>query len=342
MLDQKFQTQIQTKIDQKTKPLGALGLLENLAAQLATIQSQGQNTLTEKISIIDPTVVVFAGDHGIADEGVSIASSAVTQQMVINFLNGGAGVNCFCRANNVDLYVVDAGILLPVDMQHPHFIQQRLGDRTHNFAHQPAMTAEIAQQGIEYGKRFVTSLIEKGTNLVMFGEMGIGNTSSAAAIVAVLTGNDVDQCVGLGTGISPEQYKKKCELVAKGVARCRDTTPINVLAEVGGYEIAQIVGGFLAASEQGIAVVVDGFIVSAAAYIAMLIDPSCREFMIFAHQSEELGHQLLLQEMKAQPLLTLRMRLGEGTGAVLAVPLIRCAAEFYNNMASFSEAGVTV
>jgi nicotinate-nucleotide--dimethylbenzimidazole phosphoribosyltransferase len=342
MLDQKFQTQIKTKIDQKTKPLGALGLLETIAAQLATIQSQGQTALVEKIHIINPTVVVFAGDHGIADEGVSIAPSAVTQQMVINFLNGGAGVNCFCRANNVDLYVVDAGILVPVEMQHPHFIQQRLGERTNNFAYQPAMTLDVAQQGIEYGKRFVTSLIQKGSNLVMFGEMGIGNTSSAAAIVALLTGNAVEKCVGLGTGISTEQYRKKCEVVAKGVARCTEITPMNVLAEVGGYEIAQIVGGFLAASEQGVAVVVDGFIVSAAAYIAMSIDPSCRDYMIFAHQSEELGHKLLLQEMNAQPLLTLGMRLGEGTGAVLAVPLIRSAAEFYNNMASFAEAGVTV
>lgn len=342
MLDQKFQVEIQTKIDQKTKPLGALGKLEAIAAQLATIQSQQQECLVDEIVINKPTVVVFAGDHGIADEGISIAPSAVTQQMVINFLNGGAGVNCFCRANNVELYVVDAGILYPYHAQHPNYVQQRLGNRTNNFVHEPAMTMDIAKQGIEYGKTFVTSLIENGSNLVMFGEMGIGNTSSAAAIVSLLSGHEAEKCVGLGTGISAEQYEKKCELVAQGVTRCNSSDPLTVLSEVGGYEIAQIVGGFLAAAEQGIAVVVDGFIVSAAAYIAMLIEPSCRDYMIFAHQSEELGHQLLLAEMKAEPLLQLGMRLGEGTGAVLAVPLIRCAAEFYNNMASFAEAGVSV
>ena len=342
MLDNKFQPQIQQRIDQKTKPLGALGVMESLAAQLALIQSQGREVEVNKITINKPTVVVFAGDHGIADEGVSIAPSAVTQQMVINFLNGGAGVNCFCRANDVEMFVVDAGILFPVEMDAPNFIRQRLGERTNNFAQQAAMTVQQAEQGIEMGKSFVTSLIKQGSNLVMFGEMGIANTSSAAAILAALTDLDVEQCVGLGTGINPEQYAKKLALVAQGVARCKGLSPIDVLAEVGGFEIAQIVGGFLAAAEQGVAVIVDGFIVSAAAYIATLINPACREFMIFAHQSDESGHKLLLAEMQAQPLLQLGLRLGEGTGAVLSVALIRSAAEFYNSMASFAEAGVTV
>lgn len=342
MLDIKYKPQIQQKIDQKTKPLGALGALESVAAQLALIQSQGQENAAEKIAINKPTVVVFAGDHGIADEGVSIAPSAVTQQMVMNFLNGGAGINCFCRANNVDMYVVDTGILFPVEMEAPNFIRQRLGERTNNFAHQAAMTPEQALQGIEYGKSLVTSLIKQGTNLVMFGEMGIANTSSAAAILGALSGHDIQQCVGLGTGINPEQYAKKVELVAMGVARCKGQEPLQVLTEVGGFEIAQIVGGFLAAAEQGVAVIVDGFIVSAAAYIAMLIKPECREYMIFAHQSDESGHKLLLSEMGAQPLLQLGLRLGEGTGAVLSVALLRAAAEFYNSMASFAEAGVTV
>ncbi|MHA2937370.1 nicotinate-nucleotide--dimethylbenzimidazole phosphoribosyltransferase [Vibrio sp. RC27] len=342
MLDRKFQAQIQTKIDQKTKPLGALGQLEVVAAQLATIQSQGKEALVDTIEIVKPTAVVFAGDHGVAEEGVSIAPSAVTQQMVINFLNGGAGINCFCRSNNVELYVVDAGILLPVELEHQNFVQQRLGDRTNNFAVEPAMTIDIARQGIEYGKQFVGSLITNGSNLVMFGEMGIGNTSSAAAIVSILSGQDVSKCVGMGTGITPEQYTKKCQLVAQGVSRCNSQDPIKVLAEVGGYEIAQLVGGFLAASENGVPVIVDGFIVTAAAYIAMRIDPACRDYMIFAHQSEEQGHQIVLDEMNAKPLLQLGLRLGEGTGAVLAVPLLRCAAEFYNTMASFAEAGVEV
>jgi nicotinate-nucleotide--dimethylbenzimidazole phosphoribosyltransferase len=342
MLDQQYQVEIQIRIDQKTKPLGALGVIESLAMQLALIQSQGKPMASRIIEISKPTVVVFAGDHGIADEGISIAPSAVTQQMVINFLNGGAGVNCFCRANDVEMFVVDAGILLPVEMDAPNFVKQRLGDRTNNFSERAAMSPEQVSQGIKWGRNFVTSLIDKGSNLVMFGEMGIANTSSAAAILAALTDYDVEACVGFGTGINPEQYDKKVMLVAKGVARCKGKSPIDVLAEVGGFEIAQIVGGFLAAAEKGVVVLVDGFIVSAAAYIASLIEPSCREYMIFAHQSEESGHQLLLKELKAKPLLQLGLRLGEGTGAVLAVPLIRSAAEFYNTMASFEEAGVTV
>ncbi len=342
MLDQTYSQQIQNKIDQKTKPLGALGVMESLAHQLALIQSQGKESAAERIEVNKPAVVVFAGDHGIADEGVSIAPSAVTQQMVLNFLNGGAGINCFCRTNDVYMYVVDTGILFPVEMEAPNFVKQRLGDRTNNFAAEAAMSLSQAQQGIELGKSFVTSLIKQGSNLVMFGEMGIANTSSAAAILAALSHNEIEKCVGLGTGINPEQYQKKLKLVAQGVARCDGMSPLEVLAEVGGFEIAQIVGGFLAAAEQGVAVIVDGFIVSAAAYIATLIEPSSRDYMIFAHQSEESGHQLLLAEMDAAPLLQLGLRLGEGTGAVLAVPLIRAAAEFYNTMASFAEAGVTV
>lgn len=337
-----YSAQIQQRIDQKTKPLGALGQLEEVAHQLALIQSSNADQLVANIEIKQPTAILFAGDHGIADEGVSIAPSAVTQQMVLNFLAGGAAINSFCRVNDIQLKVVDTGTLFPVESDSPNFISQRLGTRPHNFAKQAAMSEIQVKQGIELGKSAVNEVIKNGSNLVMFGEMGIANTSSASAILAALSGQPVEECVGLGTGITTEQLEKKVTLVAKGVARCQGATPYQVLAEVGGYEIVQMVGAFLGAYEKKTAVVVDGFIASAAAYVATLIEPTCRKYMIFAHRSHESGHKILLELLNAQPLLDLSLRLGEGTGAALAVPLIRAAADFYNNMASFEDAGVSV
>lgn len=342
MLEQHHSSAIQHRIDQKTKPLGALGQLESVAHQLALIQSQGKAEAVQEIVLNKPTMLVFAGDHGIADEGVSIAPSAVTQQMVLNFLHGGAAVNCFCRVNDIELKVIDCGILLPVETDSTAFISQRIGPRTNNFAQMAAMTQEQVSAGIELGKKVANDCIDTGCNLLMFGEMGIGNTSSAAAILSALTGHPVEECVGLGTGITSQQYAKKCELVKAGVARCQGATAYDVLAEVGGYEIVQTVGAFLAAGERNIPVLVDGFIISIAAYVATLIQPECREQMIFAHRSEESGHKLLLQALAAEPLLDLGLRLGEGTGAALAVPLVKAAVEFYNRMASFESAGVTV
>ncbi len=342
MLDLAFNDAIWHRINQKTKPLGALGQLEQVAHQLALIQSQGKSKAVEHISIKQPTVLVFAGDHGIADEGISIAPSAVTQQMVLNFLAGGAAINCFCRANDVAMKVIDTGILLPVESQHPDFIVQRLGGRTENFAQQSAMSPEQVDQGLDYGQSLVESIIDAGSNLVMFGEMGIANTSSAAALLASLSDLPVAECVGKGTGISDEQFEKKRQLVAKGVERSNGKNAKQALAEVGGYEIVQMAGAFIGAYRKKTPVLVDGFIVTVAAYVATLIEPECRDYMIFAHCSDESGHKKVLQLLEATPLLNLSLRLGEGTGAVLAVPLLKAAAEFYNNMASFEEAGVTV
>lgn len=342
MSKENYAAQIQHRIDQKTKPLGSLGLLEDVAHQLALIQSINAGHFVNKIEITKPTAILFAGDHGIADEGVSIAPSAVTQQMVLNFLSGGAAINCFCRVNDIALKIVDTGILLPIKTTHPDFIEQRLGTRTNNFAIQAAMTEEQVLKGIELGKSVVKETISNGSNLVMFGEMGIGNTSCASAILAALSGQKVEKCVGWGTGITPEQLHKKIAVIRKGVERCQDASIYQVLAEVGGYELVQMVGAFLGAYESKTAMIVDGFIVSCAAYVATLIDPDCREYMIFAHSSQESGHKILLNQLQATPLLDLSLRLGEGTGAALAVPLIRAAADFYNNMASFESAGVTV
>ncbi|MCG9639983.1 nicotinate-nucleotide--dimethylbenzimidazole phosphoribosyltransferase [Vibrio sp. Isolate34] len=342
MLDTKYSQYIQHRIDQKTKPLGALGLLEKVAHQLALIQSQGKEAAVEHIELNKPSIIIFAGDHGIADEGVSIAPSAVTQQMVLNFLNGGAAINCFCAVSNIDITVVDTGILLPIESDSPMLISQRLGTRTNNFANEAAMSIETVERGIELGVELVSRTISNGTNIIMFGEMGIGNTSSASAILSALANRTAVECVGLGTGINNEQFARKVAVVEQGVARCAGLDPKSILAQVGGYEIVQMVGAFLGAYQNRTPVLVDGFIVSAAAYVATLIEPNCRDYMIFAHRSEESGHKILLELLDAEPLLDLGLRLGEGTGAALAMPIIRAAAEFYNNMASFESAGVTV
>lgn len=342
MIDSRYSQDIQHRIDQKTKPLGALGQLESVAHQLALIQSQGLPSAVDQIEIKQPHIVIFAGDHGIADEGVSIAPSAVTQQMVLNFLNGGAAINCFCDVNNIALTVVDTGILLEVETASPQLVSQRLGARTNNFAVQAAMTLSQVEEGISFGKKVVAEQIEKGSNLVMFGEMGIGNTSSSAAILSALAGKSVEDCVGLGTGITSEQLQLKTKLIGEGVKRCNGKPVKEVLAEVGGFEIVQMVGGFLAAHEHKTPVIVDGFIVSVAAYVATQIQPEARDYMIFAHKSEESGHKIVLDLLDAKPLLDLGLRLGEGTGAALALPLIMASAQFYNHMASFESAGVTV
>ncbi|MCW8336270.1 nicotinate-nucleotide--dimethylbenzimidazole phosphoribosyltransferase [Vibrio paucivorans] len=342
MLDTIHSEVIQHRIDQKTKPIGALGQLEKLAHHLALIQSQGKRDAVTNISLTKPTILVFAGDHGIAEEGVSIAPSAVTQQMVYNFLAGGAAINCFCRSNDVDMWVVDTGILSPIQTDSSRLIEQRLGEGTSNFAHQSAMSPETVQRGLQLGQSVAERVIDSGSNILMFGEMGIGNTSSASAIICALDDIKPQDAVGLGTGINPQQLAKKVDVVAKGVERCKSVTPQQVLAEVGGFEIVQMVGAFLAAGKRQTPVLVDGFIVSVAAYVATLIDPQCRDYMIFAHKSEEAAHQFVLNKLDAQPLLDLGLRLGEGTGAVLAMPLLRAAAEFYNTMASFEDAGVTV
>lgn len=339
-LDQSPRDALLNNINQKTKPLGALGQLEDVALQIALIQNQGQKP--EKLAINNPVMLVFASDHGIADEGVSIAPSAVTQQMVLNFLAGGAAINCFCRSNNLPLKIVDAGIKFEIIPTPKNLISQRIAAGTKNIAQESAMTHEQAEQALQLGAQLAEREIQAGANLLAFGEMGIGNSSSAAAILAAISKAPIETCVGLGTGINPQQLAKKIALVKQGVARIADADPINILAEVGGFEIAQICGAMLATAAAGKIILVDGFIVTAAALLATKIQPNARAYMIFAHQSEEAGHQLMLRLLNAKPLLNLGLRLGEGTGAALALPLIQAAVSFYNDMATFESAGVTV
>lgn len=335
-LDRSPEPAIQQHIDQKTKPLGALGRLEELACQLALIQRQ------ERITIEQPTMLVFAADHGIARHGISIAPSDVTRQMVLNFLGGGAAINCFCREHQIELKVVDAGILTPID--DPRLIHQRLGAGTADLSVEPAMSQEQAHLGLQLGSELAKAQIAAGCNLLAFGEMGIGNTTPASALLAALTGIPVAACVGRGTGIDDAQLGRKISLVTQALARVGDgSDPIRLLAELGGFEIAQITGAMLAAAEQQITMLIDGFIVTSAALLAVKIAPAARDYMIFSHGSSEgSGHGIMLETLKARPLLDLGLRLGEGTGAALALPLLRSACAFYNEMASFASAGVSV
>lgn len=334
-VSQKNSDAIQHKINMKTKPLGALGLLEDTAHQLAMIQG------ASAISINLPTMLVFAGDHGVSEEKVSLTSSDVTRQMVLNFLAGGAAINCFCRANDMALKVVDAGIKTPINDD--RLIIQRVGAGTRNLAKEAAMTEEEVLLSLEYGRRLAKQLAADGCNLLAFGEMGIGNTTPAACIMAALLGKSANECVGRGTGISDTQLEHKIQITQTAVARIENkNNPLAILQEVGGFEIAQITGAMLGAAEAGISILVDGFIITSAALLATKFVPASRDYMLFAHCSGEQGHHAMLDELNATPLLHLGLRLGEGTGAAAALPLLRTAAEFYNNMASFESAGVTL
>ncbi|MET1256211.1 nicotinate-nucleotide--dimethylbenzimidazole phosphoribosyltransferase [Aliikangiella maris] len=333
-LDSTNRQSIQQFIDNKTKPLGALGELEALAVKLAMI------TGPKKIHLQQPVMLVFAGDHGIAEEGISIAPSTVTAQMVQNFLSGGAAINCFCQSSQMQLEIIDAGILQPIS--HPELTVQSLGRGTKNFIHEPAMSLQSVQKGISLGAEIIYRHVSQGSNVFGFGEMGIGNTSAAAALMSAITQLPVEECVGRGTGISDVVYTKKLQLIQSALLKHHNrlTDIKSILATLGGFEIVQTVGAMLAAAECQSIILVDGFISSTAALVACEIVPAAKDYMIFCHQSNESGHQKLLSFMQVKPLLKLELRLGEGTGAALAYPLLKAAQAFYNDMASFESAGV--
>lgn len=341
-VDAAHRDKIQKNIDHKTKPIGALGKLETLAKQLAAI------TGPDAIELTKPRLLVFAGDHGIAEQGVSIAPPEVTQQMVVNFVNGGAAINCFCRVNNIDISVIDAGILTKVD--HPDVIDRSLGHGTGNIVNGPAMSLAVVEQGLAHGSALAHSFSDQGTNVLGFGEMGIGNTSSASALLSAFTGAPAEDTVGRGTGISDEVLVKKTQLIEQALQRHQEVTgfeldsersTLNTLAGLGGFEIVQMTGAMLGAAERKCIILVDGFIASIAALAAVNLNENARDYMVFCHRSEEQAHRMILDVLKANPLLDLGLRLGEGTGAALAYPLLLAAQAFYNDMASFADAGVT-
>jgi len=340
-VSKQFDEQIQAKIDGKTKPLGALGQLEIIAKNLARVQAMVTNKV-EPLVISCPSLIIFAGDHGIASEGVSIAPSEVTGQMVANFAMGGAAINVFCRQLGWQLSVVDAGILNEPEAK-LNVINQRLGRITQPLHQAPAMTLATVEQGFAMAKDLIKQTKENGSNLIAFGEMGIGNTTSASAIMAAIMQISAEETVGKGTGISDDVVLKKQKVVAQALKLHHDklAEPMQVLACLGGFEIVQITGAMLAAAEENMSVLVDGFICTAAAMIAIKINPAVKDYMIFAHCSGEQGHKKMLKWLEVEPLLNLGLRLGEGTGGALALPLIQAGVAFYNDMASFEQADVT-
>ena len=336
--DQGMAAALQHKIDQKTKPLGALGLLEKTAKKIGLIQQ----SLTPEF--MQPYMLVFAGDHGAAKAGVSAFPQDVTWQMVENFLSGGAAINVFARQNEMHLAIIDAGVAHDFGKR-AGLINAKVALGTANYLEQPAMTAEQCAQAIARGAEISRNLASNGCNLVGFGEMGIGNTAAASLITHCLTGATLADCVGRGTGLDDAGLARKQALLETALHRYRSAggsnEPLAVLAEFGGFEIAMMVGAMLGAAEAKMTLLIDGFIVSSAALTATKLFPAVLDYCVFCHRSAEPGHQAQLQAMQAEPLLDLGLRLGEGTGAALAYPLVCAALGFLNEMASFESAGVS-
>ncbi|WP_430612672.1 nicotinate-nucleotide--dimethylbenzimidazole phosphoribosyltransferase [Flavobacterium sp. JP2137] len=330
-----MKNELQHKIDFKTKPVGSLGVLESLALQIGSVQQ----SLTPVLK--SPTIVVFAADHGIATEGVSAYPQEVTHQMLINFLNQGAAINVFSRHNKIAIQVVDAGVNSEV-APHPDLIDAKIGRGTKNFLVDQAMNAAALDRCFALSGQLVDSIARGGCNIIGFGEMGIGNTSSAAMIMSAVCGLPLEQCTGRGTAISQEQLDHKINILKQ----CQDfhgplTDPQAILQTYGGFEIAQICGAMLAAYRNNMLIMVDGFISSAAYLIASQLQPQIKDNAIFCHLSDEYGHRYLLEYLDAEPLVNLRMRLGEGTGCAIAYPIIENAVHFLNEMASFESAGIS-
>ena len=330
--DAALQAQLQHKMDHKTKPLGALGQLEKLALQLGLIQR------SETITFRAPQMVVFAADHGIAVEGVSAYPQAVTVQMVGNMLAGGAAINVFARQHGFALQVVDAGVAADF-ADHPLLLKRKIAPGTRNICEGPAMSVAQAGQALQAGRAVLQAL---PGNVVAFGEMGIANTSAAALLLARLAGLSIADVAGRGTGLDDAQLDHKQSVLARALARHADVKEaLPVLAALGGFEIAMMTGAMLQAASERRVVLVDGFIAGVAALVAHALAPQVLDYLVFCHRSAERGHQLLLAHLQASPLLDLELRLGEGTGALLAWPLLQSAALFMAEMASFESAGVS-
>ena len=326
---------LQYVIDNKTKPLGALGLLEKIALQIGQIQE----SLTPQLN--RPAVLVFAGDHGIVEEGVSAYPQVVTSQMVMNFLSGGAAINVFAKRHQLVIRVIDSGVNFKFENTQ-NLVHAKIANGTKNFLYSPAMTDLECEHALTLGQAFVNKEIDVGTNVFAFGEMGIGNTSSASCLMSILCELPIAKCVGRGTGLNDAGLIKKTKVLRKALAKhsVDKHDVLSVLAKFGGYEIAMMVGAMLGAAHKKSVLLIDGFIATAALLVAYKMQPNIIQYCIFSHSSDEAGHALLLSYLEVEPLLNLGLRLGEGTGAVLAYPLIKSAVDFLNDMASFTEAGV--
>lgn len=333
-IDESTRAAFQSIIDNKTKPPGSLGRVEALALQLAMIQGQASPTIAR------PAMLVFAGDHGVARRGVSPYPQSVTAQMVANFVAGGAAINAFSRSVGLTLEIVNAGVASDLP-DAPVLINTPVGLSTRDFVEAPAMSDDEVRRAMSLGAQRVAHHAALGTNTIGFGEMGIGNTSAAACLMSRYTGLPLEVCVGRGTGLDDEGLANKRTVLSRALSyHVQRIGALETLATFGGFEIAAMTGAFIAAASLRMVILVDGFVVTAALLAAIAMVPTVRDYCVFAHVSDESGHQLMLDKLRAVPLLSLGLRLGEGTGAALALPLLRAAAAFITEMASFEAAGV--
>ncbi|MBS0152662.1 MAG: nicotinate-nucleotide--dimethylbenzimidazole phosphoribosyltransferase [Nitrospira sp.] len=333
--DPALQTIARTHLDRLTKPLGSLGKLEELATAYVTMTGELKPNIPRGI------VFTFAADHGVTAEGVSAYPREVTPQMVLNFIRGGAGINVLARHAGVVVRVVDIGVDYDFKAV-PGLIHRKVMNGTGNVMREPAMTREQAEQAVMVGIELAKEAVREGIGLIGTGEMGIGNTTSSAAITAVMTGRPVEEVTGHGTGIEESNRLHKVKVIQRALDlhRPKQTDPIGVLAKIGGLEIAGLAGLMLGAASSRVPVVLDGFIAGAAALIAVGLQPLCREYLIAAHRSVEKGHRAILNHLGLTPLFDLDFRLGEGTGACLGMDLVCAAVKVYTEMATFEEAGV--
>lgn len=335
---------LQHKIDNLNKPKGSLGRLESLALQVGLIQQ----TLTPALN--HPCHILFGADHGIEREGVSVSPREVTWQQMINFGRGGGGVNMFCRQHGFKLRVVDVGVDYDFSpSEHPHIIDRKIGYGTRNFLYEPAMTADEYDRAIRIGADLVDECFKEGSNVICFGEMGIGNTSPSSIWMHLLADIPLAQCIGAGSGLNSEGMRHKYDVLSKAVEKFKtqelknsETQKLkNLLTYFGGYEMVAALGGMMRAADHRMIILVDGFIMSACMLAASKLRPEILDFAIFGHCGDESGHRLMLNAMNAEPLLSLGLRLGEGTGAICAYPILQSAVNMINEMDNFDHAEIT-
>lgn len=333
--DENLRPSIIDKINNLTKPKGSLGRLEEIALQIALIQQ----TLTPALH--KPQNIIFAADHGIVDEGVSLSPKEVTWQQLSNFLHGGAGVNFLCRQHGFELKIVDAG----VDYDLPYekgIIDMKVRRGTRNYLYEAAMTQEEMELCIERGAEVVRRCHEEGSNVLSFGEMGIGNTSSSSLWMTYFTGIPLEQCVGAGSGLNQQGIRHKYEVLKRSMENYNgDGSATDIIRYFGGLEMVMAVGAMLQAAELKMLILVDGFIMTNCMLAAMQLYPAVKDYAIFGHCGDESGHKLILEYMQAKPLINLGLRLGEGTGAICAYPLVDSAVRMINEMDNFAHASIT-
>jgi len=333
--DPDFGRKVQAEIDAKTKPPGSLGRIEALARQIAC----AQETLKPQA---DPArLLLFAGDHGMVAEGVSAWPSEVTAQMVANFLNGGAAANVFARANGISIVIADAGVAVEVP-PHPQLKRSGIARGTRNAMHEDAMLPAQLQAALQFGANLASQAVDEGNRVLLLGEMGIGNTASAALLAHSVDGIDLEALTGPGAGLDAAGVRRKAEILKRiAMRRPGRLAPEDALCAFGGFEIAAMAGALVAGASRRAIVIVDGFIATAAALCAIRARPEALAYAVFAHRSKEPGHRLMLEAIGADPLFDLDLRLGEGTGALLAYPLLRAACAMLCEMATFASAGVS-